>query len=440
MESCEDFKTKYLKKVASAEEAVAAIVSKQSLPRMCKIRQKFDEFKINDVEAELRRKLQRTGTLDRIKPDQSIAITAGSRGVANIAKIIRTIADEVKSKGGKPFVIPTMGSHGGANAKGQLEVLESLGITEETIGCPVRSSMETVQVGVSEYGKPVRIDKFASEADGIIVVGRVKPHTAFTGKYESGLIKMITIGLGKQYGAEICHADSFKYMEQNITSIAKVALENSKILFGVATIENAYDETRRIEAIPAEKFFDEEPELLAEAKKNMPAILFEEFDVLIVDEIGKNISGDGMDPNITGTFCTPYASGGAKKQRTVVLDMTEETHGNASGLGMADFSVQRAFDKMEFEKTYPNGITSTVIGPSKIPMILANDKLAIQAAIQTCNKIDYSNPRIVRIKNSLKVGEIYISESLVREAEKNPQIEILEDPKEIVFDEKGNLF
>jgi len=306
--------------------------------------------------------------------------------------------------------------------------------------CPVLSGMETVRIGVTQEGKPVYIDKNAAEADGIIVVGRVKPHTAFHGKYESGLIKMITIGLGKQFGAEICHADSFKYMEKNITSIAKVTLKNSKILFGVALVENAYDETRRIETIPAEYIFDEEPALLEEARSNMPVIMFEKIDVLIVDEIGKDISGDGMDPNITGTFCTPYATGGTNQQRTVVLDITDNSHGNGIGLGMADFSVQRAFNKMDFEMTYPNAVTSTALGPAKLPLIMANDKLAIQAAIKTCNNIDYNNPKVVRIKNSLKIGEIYISEGLLVEAKKNPRIEIFGELEEMVFDANNNLF
>jgi hypothetical protein len=427
-------------KIARKDGSVAAIVSKQPIPRFCKIKQKFEDFKIYDIECEVKKKLQRAGTLDRIMPGQSIAITSGSRGVANIAKITKTIVDEVKRMGGNPFIVPAMGSHGGATSEGQTEVLESYNITEETMGCPIRSSMETAKVGVSEYGKPVRLDKNAVQADGIIIVGRVKPHTAFSGKYESGLLKMITIGLGKQFGAEICHADGFKYMEQNVTSIAREALNKCKILFGVALVENAHDETRRIEAIPAEKFFEEEPALLVEAKINMPRILIDEVDVLIVDEVGKNISGSGMDPNITGTFATPYASGGIKKQRTVVLDLTEETHGNGMGLGMSDFSVQRAFDKMDFEKTYPNALTSTVPAPIKIPMILANDRLAIKAAIQTCNKIDHNNPRIVRIKNSLELQEILISESLLEEARKNQQIEVLEEPCELYFDENGNLF
>jgi antitoxin (DNA-binding transcriptional repressor) of toxin-antitoxin stability system len=432
--------TRDSKKIARKDGAVALIVGKQPIPKFCRVRQKFADFKIANVEAEVRKKLQRSGTLDRIKPGQSIAITAGSRGVTNIVTILQTIVAAVQRVGGKPFIVPAMGSHGGATAAGQLDVLTSYQITEKNIGCPIRSSMDTIQVGISEYGKPVHIDQNAVNADGIIIVGRVKPHTAFRGRYESGLLKMITIGLGKQFGAEICHADSIKYMEQNVTSIARVALENCRIRFGVAIVENAYDATRRIEAVPAEKFFEEEPLLLEEAKRNLAAILIDEVDVLIVDEIGKNISGSGMDPNITGTFATPYASGGIKKQKTVVLDITDESHGNTLGLGMADYSVQRAFAKMDFEKTYPNALTSTIIGPIKIPMILANDKLAIQAAIQTCNKIDYANPRIVRIKNSLEIGEILISESLLQEAQTNPQLEVLEGPRELEFDNEGNLF
>ena len=429
-----------MKKVAKTDGVVANIVGKQSIPKFFKIRQRFDDFKILDIEDEIQKKLQRSGTLDRIKPGQSIAITAGSRGVANIDKITKYIVDAVKSQGANPFIVPTMGSHGGATAEGQKEVLETNGITEKIMGCPIRSSMETVQVGVSEFGKPVRIDKYANEADGIIVVGRVKFHTAFTGKYESGLLKMITIGLGKQFGAEICHADSFKYMEKNVTSIAREALKQCKIIFGLALVENAYDETMRIEAIPAEKFFDEEPALLEVAKSNMASILFKEFDVLIVDEVGKNISGSGMDPNITGSFPTPYKTGGAIKQRIVVLDISEESHGNGTGLGAADFTVQRAFDKMDFEMTYPNALTAVVTLNAKLPITLANDMLAIKAAIQTCSGIDCNNARIVRIKNTLELGEILISEGLLEEAKINPRIEVLEEPVELPFDENGNLF
>jgi hypothetical protein len=427
-------------RVARTDGTVAEILSKVHIPKVCKVRQQFDSFQISDIEAEMRKELRRPGTLERIRPGESIAITAGSRGVANIAIIIKTIADEVKRVGGKPFIIPAMGSHGGATADGQREVLASFGITEAAMECPVRATMETTQIGVSETGLPVNIDRYAYEADGIIVVGRIKPHTAFRGPYESGLLKMVVIGLGKQKGAEICHSQGFQAMARNIVAIGEVALRNSKILFGVATIENAYDQTRRITAIPAAHIMTEEPELLDEARGHMASILIEEIDVLIVDEIGKNISGDGMDPNITGDFSTPYATGGIKKQRTVVLDLTEATHGNFNGLGMADFSVQRAFDKCDFEKTYPNTLTAGVTAPPKIPLILANDKLAIQAAIQTCYGIDRQDARIVRIKNTLELGEIYISENLLVEVRTNQRIKILGKLGKMGFDSNGNLF
>lgn len=314
------------RKKARKDGMVAAILEKTNIPKMCRVIQKFDNFHLSNIEGNLIDGLQRQGTLDKIRPGQSIAVTAGSRGIANIALITLTVIKEIKRMGANPFIIPTMGSHGGSLAEGQVKILENYGITEKTMGCPICATMDTVQVGVSEYGLPVNIDKYACQADGIVVICRVKSHTAFRGKYESGLLKMITIGLGKQKGAEICHAQGFGNMERNIVANSKTILANCKVLFGVASIENAYDETRRIAVVPAEKFFEEEPYLLEEAKENMPSILIKEFDVLIIDESGKNISGDGMDPNITGNFCTQYASGGAVKQRTVLLDLTEESY------------------------------------------------------------------------------------------------------------------
>ena len=253
------------------------------------------------------------------------------------------------------------------------------------------------------------------------------------------MLKMLTIGLGKQKGVEICHAQGFKYMAQNLVSIASVILHNCNILFGIAIVENAYDQTMKLSAVPAEKIFYEEPALLDIARSHMASIMFDIFDVLIVDRFGKNISGDGMDPNITGNFTTPYATGGSKKERTVVLDLTEESHGNAVGFGSADYSVQRVFDKMDFEASYPNVLTSTVPVAAKIPIIFANDRLAVQAAIKTSYP-DNNGPKIVRIRDTLSMGEIYISEALLEEAKSNINIEILEDPKEMQFDENGNLF
>jgi hypothetical protein len=430
----------YGRKKARNNGMVAQILAKTQIPKMCRVRQKFDGFQLTDIEGEVTTQLQRAGSLDRIRPGQAIAVAVGSRGIANIGRITHTVITAIKRMGATPFIVPAMGSHGGATAEGQVRILESYGITEAAMSCPIRATMDTVLIGCSDWGLPVYIDRYASQADGIVIICRVKPHTAFRGRYESGLLKMTTIGLGKQKGAEVCHTQGFGQMEKNLMANARVILENCRVLFGVAALENAYDQTRRIAVMPVESFFDEEPSLLKEAKKYMPSILIKEFDVLVIDEAGKNISGDGMDPNITGNFCSPYASGGAVKQRTVLLDLTAESHGNAGGFGMVDFSVQRAFDKMDFEMTYPNIITPTVPGPGKIPVILANDQLAIKAGIQTCNGIDYRHPRVVRIKNTLKMGEIMISESLVEEARTNPRMEILEEPAELIFDQNGNLF
>jgi len=300
--------------------------------------------------------------------------------------------------------------------------------------------MEVVRIGTTDKGIPVCFDKYAYEADATIVVNRIKPHTSFRGSIESGLVKMIAIGLGKQIGAEMCHATGLSNMSARVEEIAKVAIEKSNIAFGIGIIENAYDETSRIVAIPRQKIIDEEPELLIEAKENLPQILFDNCDVLIVDEIGKNISGTGMDTNIVKRFtseaivCKPLA------QRIVVLDLTKETHGNANGIGLADVCTRRLYEKIDFYETYPNPLTSRVLLSVKIPMVMDNDRLAIKAAVKTCFDIDYDDIRIIRIKNTLKLEEIQVSENLLDEAKKNPRIEILSDPKEMAFDENGNLF
>lgn len=419
---------------------VSDLLKDIEIPKMAKVRQIFPRERIEDIPSAVRKELLRQEIINIIKPGMHIAITGGSRGVANIAVILREAAAFVKEKGAHPFIIPAMGSHGGASAAGQVEILHSYGITEEFCGCPVRATMETTQIGFTGEQHPVFIDKYAAEADGIIVVNRVKPHTCFRGPYESGLMKMITIGLGKQKGADVCHEAGFKHMAKLVPLFANVILANSNILFGLATLENAFDETCKVVALTKEEIPQKEPELLLEAKALMPRILFDETDVLIVDKIGKNFSGDGMDPNITGSFCTPYASGGIKSQRIVVLDLSDETHGNAVGMGMADFSTKRLFEKADLEKSYPNGLTSTVVMNIKVPVLLKNDREAIQAAIKTCNEIDKKNAAIVRIPNSLHIEYIHISEALYEKAKTLSGIEILEEPKSMVFDEQGNLW
>jgi uncharacterized protein (DUF362 family) len=409
------------------------------LPKVYKVRQTFDRPKIDDIEFELRKRVIDFGGLNNIKEGQSIAITAGSRGVANIAIIIKAIVALVKEKGGVPFVVPAMGSHGGANASGQIMVLESMGITEEYIDAPINSSMEVVEIGRTEKNLPIYIDQYAHNADGIIVVNRIKPHVAFRGKFESGLAKMVTIGLGKQKGAEMCHRMGFGKMAENIEEISKKIVESENIILAIGLLENAYDETCEIIPMSKEDIFTLEPELLEKAKANLPKIFFDKLDILVIDEIGKNITGTGMDTNIIGRYHTPYASGGPDITKIVVLDLTEESHGNANGIGLADFTTNRLFNKMKFDQTYPNSITSTVQASIKIPMVLKSDKLSIQGAIKTSNIEDFSKVRFVRIKNTLDLEYIYVSDSLYEEVVNNPYLEIIEGPNNIHFDQEGNL-
>ena len=413
------------------------------IPDMFRAEQAFDKSHIEPAEIPsiVRKELSRPEIADTIQPGMSIAITAGSRGVANVDTITRAIVDFCKERGAEPFIVPAMGSHGGATAEGQAQLLEGYGITAETMGCPVRSSMETVLLGYSEFGKPVYQDKNAHEADGIIVSCRIKPHNAFRGTYESGICKMMVVGLGKQKGAESVHSDGLGNMARNLPANARVVLENSNILFAIPTIENAYDETALIEAVPKDRIMKREPELLQFAFKNMPSILVGEADVLIVDSMGKNYSGTGVDPNISGTWSTEFGKGGLKVKRTCFLDLTDCSHGNANGMGLADFITKRMFDKLDPEMIYPNCMTSTVIRSGMMPPVVATDKEAIQACILTANQIDKRRPRIVRIKNTLHVGHIMLSEAYYEDVRtgRYPGLTALDEPAPLLFDEDENL-
>lgn len=329
-----------------------------------------------------------------------------------------------------------MGSHGGATAEGQAEVLEQLGVTEQSVGAPIHSSMDVVEVGRLPKGLPVYTDKLAYQADKIIVINRIKPHTAFSGPIESGLMKMITIGLVKHKGADAAHAYGFKYMAEHVPEMARIALSKLPIVFGLATIENAYDRPAKIVAIPAEQLEHIEPQLLLEAKCFMPKLLFDPIDVLIVDEIGKDISGSGMDPNITGRFNTPYVKSTAPAiSRIVILGLTDKTQGNALGIGPADVITRKLFDEINWEKGYMNAFTSTVLTPVKVPMFLPTEKMAVQAAIKTCNVPDLNQVRMVRIKNTLELKEIWISEIMLSEALKKIAIDVLTEPAIMHFSE-----
>ncbi|WP_010282047.1 nickel pincer cofactor-dependent isomerase, group 22 [Bacillus timonensis] len=409
------------------------------VPKMVKIKQHFDDSKVENLVEDLTNKLQREEVKQTIKPGMEIAIAVGSRGIDALVDITKTTVQLIKDQGGTPFIVPSMGSHGGATGEGQREVLKHLGVTEESVGCEIRSSMEVVKLGELPNGLPVYIDKFASKADGIVVINRVKPHTAFRGPVESGIQKMISIGLGKQKGAEACHQLGFKYMAENVPAMARMIMEKTPFLFGVATVENAFDKVARIEVMLQNEVIEKEPELQAQAKQLLPKLFFDQIDVLVIDQIGKNISGDGMDPNITGRYPTPYAHGGPEVNKMVVLNLTPETEGNANGVGTADFTTQRLVDKMDLEFTYANGLTSTVVAPTKIATTLPNDKEAIQAAIKTCNILDFSTVKMVRIKDTLHVSEIEVSEALLEYVKEHPNIELISEPYEFDFDENGNL-
>lgn len=409
------------------------------LPKMVKISQTFNAPRVADVEETLRTALAAPDITARIIPGMKIAVAVGSRGLADLPLLVRTTISFLKAYGARPFIVPSMGSHGGATAAGQIEVLANLGVTEDSAGCPICSSMDVIEVDRLPNGLPVYVDRYAHAADGIVVINRVKPHTAFRGPSESGLVKMLTIGLGKQKGAASCHAYSFKYMAQNIVDMAKVILEKAPVLFGVGTIENAYDQIAKIVAVPAEQLIDVDQQLQKEAKANMPRIPFEQIDVLLIDQIGKDVSGDGMDPNITGRYPTPYATGGPIVSKMAVLDLTERTHGNANGMGTADFTTRRLVEKTDFAATYANGLTSTVVTPTHTPTVLENERDVVRAAIKTSNALDLTQVRIVHIKDTLHLGEMYISAALLSEAQTLPQVTILTQPAAMAFDDNGNF-
>lgn len=423
------------------KSVVSGLVENVAIPRMFQVRQVFSTEKIEaeNIRRIMYEQMEQEKFASQIHPGMTVAITVGSRQIANILIITKTIVDFVKEKGGKPFIVAAMGSHGGATEEGQREILINYGVTEESMGCPVKCSMETVKIGTNEEGMDVLIGKDAAEADGIIVNCRVKPHTCFRGPYESGIMKMMTIGLGKQAGADVCHAAGFGQMAKYVPMFGKAILKHANILFSVAVLENAYDETAKIAVVNHDEIEEQEPALLEEAKSLLPQILVPECDVLICDVIGKNFSGSGMDPNITGTFVTPYASGGLKSQRVAILDLSKESHHSGCGMGMAHATTRRFFDKVDFDLTYPNLITSTVVENARVPMVMKNDKEAIQVCIRTCTGIDKDHLRIVRIANSLKIEHIMLSEAYYEEVKNHPNLIIETEPEEMKFDSEGAL-
>lgn len=413
-----------------------------TLPNMVRVKQHLADDKIptDSIAQKVQDLLAAKAVAQRIVPGKTYAVTCGSRGIANLVTITRAVVDFIKSRGATPLVVGAMGSHGGATEAGQKHILQTLGVTEETMGCAIDTSMETVHVGNTTCGKEIHIGKAAYQADGIFLCNRIKPHTSFRGRYESGLMKMLAIGLPKQKGAEQCHEDGFEYMAENVALFGGAVLQHCNVIAGLGIIENALDETAQLHLLPAEDIPEKEPLLLKEAFALMPQIYLDDIDVLIVDETGKNISGDGMDPNITGTFGSPTMTGGVNAQRVAVLDLTDASQGSAVGIGMAHAITRRFFDKISFEQTYPNLITTKVLEQGRIPMVFDSDKETIQIALRCCLNYDAENPRIVRIKNTLKLDEIYVSEALLKEVQGHPKLQALSQPQPFAFNADGNLF
>ncbi|MBI4623175.1 MAG: DUF2088 domain-containing protein [Verrucomicrobia bacterium] len=421
---------------------INALLKGIPLPRLVSVETAFDRPVLADVGQNFLTKLRASRVLDTIRPGMKLAVGAGSRGITNLPLVTRLLIEELKKAGAEPFIFPAMGSHGGATPEGQRAVLERMGFTEKKMGVPIRATMDVVQVGSTPDGLPAYVDAIAAQADGIIVVNRIKPHTSFRGKIESGLTKMIVIGVGKQKGAETCHNLGYGRMEQNLLALCRTTLASGKFLFGVGLIENAYHETCRVEVVPAAEIEAREPLLLAEARKLLPIVPISPLDVLVIDEVGKNISGAGFDPNVVGRYATAdvaLTERDPRITRIAVLDITEVSDGNGTGLGNADFTTERVFRKFNFIETYCNLLTSTTTTGAKIPMVLRNDRQAIQAAIKICLIADPKKVRLARIKNTLSLDRILVSENLVEEARLKPRTKVVGRAADMAFDADGNL-
>lgn len=402
--------------------------ARRPLPRMYRIRQNFPKDHLEDVAGAVRREFEKEEIRSRVKPGMKVALGVGSRGICNLPLIVRTVADEVKKLGGDPFIIGAMGSHGGGTVEGQLAVLHNYGITEEAMGVPVTANNDVVHLGETSRGIQVYFDKICLEqADLIIPINRVKLHTDFSDDIQSGMCKMLVIGLGHHRGCTSIHQSDMSWFGDTLKEAGRLILSKAKVGFGVGIVENAYDQTYLIEAVPAEKIIPREAELLEICKRNMPYLMFPEADVLVVEQIGKEISGDGFDPNVIGRsyllkkFVLPVP----KFQSMVLLNLSEATHGNASGIGNFDVITRKAFDQIDFESTYANDIALGCLDDCKIPVIAADEDEAVRIGIRVLRGCNMDHLRIIRIKDTLHLGEIQISEALLDTARKNPRITVL---------------
>jgi len=417
-----------------------------SLPNMARVKQHFDAPVLTDLPESIHSELDRIKASSIIKSGDTVAITAGSRGVANITTAVKATVDYLKNLGAKPFVVPAMGSHGGATAEGQTSVLKHYGITESTVGAPVKATMEVVQLGSIENADaddlPVFMDRYAAEADHVVPLNRIKAHTDFNGSIESGVLKMMVIGLGKQQGANYYHRAFFQYgFEHVITAVGGFILDTGKIAFGIGLLENAHEDTAKAVAMPAESMLRTERELLVEAKSMMGRLPFDELDLLIVDWSGKNISGTGMDTNVIGRMMQNFEPEPLKPAilRIFVRDLTEESDGNATGIGLADFTTTRLVNQIDRHSTYMNGITALGPQKSKIPFYYDTDKEAIEVALETIGLTKPENARVIRIESTLRLTDLDLSEVLLQDVDLHSNLEVIGDTLPLQFDSSDNL-
>jgi len=423
-----------------------SLLDASALPRMLRVRQGFPQSTPLEIPASVAEQISLVQ--GRLVPGTRVALTVGSRGIANIKEIVLAVLGELKSAGVEPFIVPAMGSHGGATPEGQKRILADYGITEQTMGVPIEAAMETREIGRTQNGIPAFTSSAAFSADGIVVLNRVKPHTDyFSRSIGSGLIKMMVVGMGKHDGAANFHRTAVHHgYEDTLKMLGRVVLDNVPILFGIGLVENQYHQTVRLEAVLPEQIETQESILLNQAASLMPGLPFEEMDLLIVDRIGKNISGVGMDPNVIGRHahhystllhneleCRPFI------RRLFVRGLTPETHGNAIGIGLADATHEKLAEQMDAQSMFVNVRTSLTLHSAKLPMQFPSDRTAISAMLDTLALDDPAQARVVRISNTLELTQLEISESLAAIAKDKDSLTIESDPFEWAFDSEDNL-
>jgi len=406
--------------------------------RLTKIKIHFAENSLLDVSTTLHNELAKLDS--QIIKGNSIAVAVGSRGIDNLRLTVKSVIEFIKERGAKPFVVPAMGSHGGATSEGQAKILEDYGISEKTVGAPVKSSMEVVEIPNQQIGNKIFMDRLAFNSDGVILINRIKPHTDFRNIYESGLVKMSVVGLGNEHGAREIHQSGVFGLKKLIPESAKIIFNSGKIIGGIALIENTYEKTMAIQAIPSNQILEAEPQLLEIARLNMPTFPVDQFDVLWIDQMGKNISGVGIDTNIIGRLKIYGQDEPAKPdiKSIVVSDITEESHGNATGIGLADITVSRLYEKIDFKVLNKNIATSGFLERGKIPIVAQSDIDAMRLAMRNCGNLRPGKERIIRIKNTLQLNEIYVSQSILDEIEDDKDIEII-DKNIDMFSPDGSL-